>query len=97
MCDDTVTTGLVKTSKEADDTNTDGQPNGHTTQEAHAVRRRDRRITRKSVSVDFVHQYNMENEVYRRVDKPYLAALRGFVYVQREAAWPRGGPHECEG
>jgi len=36
---------------------TDGQTNVHTTHEDHAVRRRDRRITRESVSRDFVHQY----------------------------------------
>jgi len=38
-------------------TDTDGQPNVHTTQEAHAVRSVERRITRKSVSCAFVHQY----------------------------------------
>ena len=36
---------------------TDGQKNVHTTQEEQAVRRSERRITRESVSVDFVHQY----------------------------------------
>jgi trk system potassium uptake protein TrkH len=36
---------------------TDGQKNVHTTHEDHAVRRSERRITRESVSFDFVHQY----------------------------------------
>jgi hypothetical protein len=46
------------TAHDVDDrTDTDGQKNVHTTQEEQAVRRSDRRITRESVSVDFVHQY----------------------------------------
>jgi signal transduction histidine kinase len=41
---------------------TDGQTNIHTTYEDHAVRRGDRRITRASVSFDFVHQYESGEE-----------------------------------
>ena len=50
--------------------NTCGQTNGHTTHGEHAVRRRDRRITRASGSFDFVHQYEFITILKRRRGPP---------------------------
>jgi len=45
---------------------TDGQTNVHTTHGDHAVRQSDRRITRASVSCDFVHQYEAPRPITLR-------------------------------
>ena len=73
-------------------TNTDGQKNVHTTHEDHAVRRSERRITRESVSFDFVHQYNVywartflgpdgATPTDRGTDSPGLSEAGGFARV----------------
>ena len=75
---------------------TDGQTNIHTTYEDHAVRRGDRRITRGSVSVDFVHQYQPRRTVptNRRVPDSVAATpppRRGSVdFLPRPWPWAFG-------
>ena len=57
--------GVAKADRdEHRDIYTDGQKNVHTTHEDQTVRQSERRITRESVSFDFVHQYYdaLENE-----------------------------------